>query len=296
LRTGNLEVLQTAVEAGTGQETALAPEVRADLERARGIVEAYSQARTAASRGDHVQALERFAALMTLLPGASDPENLRGKAAEALETQAEALVGNARYPEALARLAPLQRAWPDRRGLAERVTRYETYQRDEKAQAALLAALPGLERRRKPWDGLQAMQGLAPTPHLAPRFAAARQRLAALLAQLDREPPRVVLRDGYLLEYARGTVAELSFRATDDYQVKEVKLLARPQGGKFRSLPLETTRSGYSTVKLDPSFHRNGTVELYVVATDLSGHEGRYGSADKPLQLKRKQGFERLIQ
>jgi hypothetical protein len=49
-------------------------------------------------------------------------------------------------------------------------------------------------------------------------------------------------------------------------------------------------------VKIDPSFHRNGTVELYLVATDLSGHEGRYGSADKPLQLKRKQGFERLIQ
>lgn len=296
LKTGNLEVLQTAVEAGAGQETALAPQVRADLERAGSIVDAYGQARTAAARGDHVQVLERFAALMALLPGASDPENLRGKAAEALETQAEALVRDASYPQALARLAPLRRAWPDRRGLAERVTRYETYQRDEKAQEALLAALPGLERRRKPWDGLQAIQGLAPTPHLAPRFAAARQRLEALLAQLDREPPRVVLRDGYLLEYARGTVAELSFRATDDYQVKEVKLLARPPGGKFRSLPLETTRSGYSTVKLDPSFHRNGTVELYVVATDLSGHEGRYGSADKPLQLKRKQGFDRLIQ
>ncbi len=296
LKTGNLEVLQAAVEAVTGQEAGLAPEVRAGLERARGIVEAYGQARTAAARGDHVQVLERFTALMALLPGASDPENLRGKAAEALETQAEALVRDARYPDALARLAPLQRTWPDRPGLAQRVTQYETYQRDEKAQETVLAALPGLENRRKPWDGLQAMQDLTPTPHLAPRFAAARQRLEALLAQLDGEPPQVVLRDGYLLEYARGTVAELSFRVTDDYQVKDVKLLARPLGGKFRSLPLETSRSGYSTVRIDPSFHRNGTVELYLVATDLSGHEGHYGTADKPLQLKRKQGFERLIQ
>jgi serine/threonine-protein kinase len=294
LKTGNLEVLQAAVEAGAGQEAA--PEVRADLDRARGIIEAYSQARTAAGRGDHVQVLDRFAALMALLPGASDPENLRGKAAEALETQAAALVRDARYPEALARLAPLQRTWPDRTGLTERVSHYETYQRDEKPQEAVLDALPGFERRRKPADGLEAIRDLAPTPHLAPRFAAARQRLEALLAQLDREPPQIVLRDGYLLEYSRGTVAELSFRATDDYQVKDVKLLARPQGGKFRSLPLETTRSGYSTVKIDPGFHRNGMVELYLVATDLSGHEGHYGTADKPLQLKRKQGFERLIQ
>src|SRR6185295_3448726 len=120
LKTGNLEVLQAAVEAGAGQEAGLAPAVRADLERAGGIVEAYGQARTAAARGDHVQVLERFAALMALLPGASDPENLRGKAAETLETQAEALVRDARYPEALARLAPLQRTWPDRTGLAER--------------------------------------------------------------------------------------------------------------------------------------------------------------------------------
>ncbi len=295
LATGNLEVLEAAVEGGSGQEAALAPGIRADFDRARGILEAYGQARTAAARGDHARVLEAFAALAALLPGASDPENLRGKAAEALETQAEALVRNAKYPGALARLAPLQRTWPDRPGLAERIAQYETYQRDEKTQEALLAFLPSLERRRKPWDGLEAIQEVEPTPHLAPRFAAARTRLAALLAQLDKQPPQVALRDGYFLEYARGTVAELSFRTTDDYQVKDVKLMARPEGGKFRDLPLETTRTGYSTVKIDPGFHRNGTVELYLVATDLSGHTSYYGNPNKPLQLKRKQGFERLI-
>jgi serine/threonine protein kinase len=295
LATGNLEVLEAAVESGSGQEAALAPGIRADFDRASGILEAYGQARTAAARGDHARVLEAFAALAALLPGASDPENLRGKAAEALETQADALIREARYPGALARLAPLQSTWPDRPGLAERITQYETYQRDEKSQEALLAFLPSLERRRKPWDGLEAIREVEPTPHLAPRFAAARTRLAALLAQLDKQPPQVALRDGYYLEYARGTVAELSFRTTDDYQVKDVKLMARPEGGKFRDLPLETSRTGYSTVRIDPGFHRNGTVELYLVATDLSGHEGYYGSPEKPLQLKRKQGFERLI-
>jgi serine/threonine protein kinase len=295
LKAGDLEVLQNAVEAGAGQEAGLAPEVRASLDRARSAVEAYAQARIAASRADPVQVLESFAALTALLPKASDPEGLRGKAALALETQAEALVRDARYAEALARLGPVQRTWPGRPGLKERVARYDAYQRSEKAQEALLAALTTAEHRKKPWDGLQMLNGIAPTPHLAPRFAEAQARLEDLLARLDKEPPRLVLRDGYLLQYARGTVAELSFRATDDYEVKDVKLMARPQGGKFREIPLEKTRAGYYTVAISPAFHRNGDVDLYAVATDLSGHETDLGSRDKPLQLKRKQGFEQLI-
>ncbi len=104
-----------------------------------------------------------------------------------------------------------------------------------------------------------------------------------------------MLRDGFLLDYDRGTVVNLSFRASDDYQVKEVKLLARPEGGKYRELPLAKTRSGYYTVEIQPAFHQNGTVDFYGVATDLSGHETSLGSRDKPLQLKRKQGFRQLI-
>jgi hypothetical protein len=63
----------------------------------------------------------------------------------------------------------------------------------------------------------------------------------------------------------------------------------------MREVPLEKSRTGYYTVEIPPAFHQNETVDFYVVATDLSGHEAYLGSRDKPLQLKRKQGFERLI-
>ena len=295
LKSGDMDILQGAVETAAGQETGLAPEVRADLDRARGAIEAYAQTRAASGRGEHAQALERFAALTALLPRASDPEGLRDKAAQALETQADALVGEAKYAEALAKLGPVQKSWPDRPGLKERLARYQTWQSNQQEQETLLAALPGLERRKKAWEALQALEGVEPTPHLAPRFAEARARLENLLARLDSQPPQVVLRDGYLLDYARGTVVELSFRASDDYEVQGVKVLARPEGGKFRELPIEKERAGYYTVRIDPGFHQNGTVDLYAVAADLSGHEGSLGSRDKPLQLKRKQGFERLI-
>jgi hypothetical protein len=211
-----------------------------------------------------------------------------------VEGAAEKLVVEGRYPEALAALAPLQSTWPDRLGLASRIGSYQAYQQDEAAQVKILDALPGVERRRKPDEALEVIDKVKPTPHLAPRFAEARRRLEDQLTQLDRQPPRVVLRDGYSLTYSRGAVATLSFRATDDYRVKSVKLYVRPPGGKMREMPLEKSGLGY-TVEIPPAVHQNGTVDFYVVATDSSGHEGALGSRDKPLQLTREQGFQRIV-
>ena len=101
LKSGDMDVLQSAVETAAGQEAGLAPEVRADLDRARGAVEAYAQARAASGRGEHAQVLERFAALTAHdLPSrqGSDPDGLRDKAAQALETQADALAARRSTP------------------------------------------------------------------------------------------------------------------------------------------------------------------------------------------------------
>jgi serine/threonine protein kinase len=296
LKSGNLDSLESAVEAGAGQETGLAPAVRADFDRARGAVDAYAQVRAASADGNPIRTLERFAALAALIPKASDPDDLRGKAAATIEADAERLLRDGRYSEALARMEPVQRTWFDRPGLRERLALYQKYEQDEALQERILATLPNIERHKKPWDGLQLMTGVEPTPHLATRFQEARARLEDLLARLDKEAPRLVLRDGFMLDYARGTVANLSFRASDDYEVKDVKFMARPQGGKFHDMPLEKTRTGYYTVEIPVSFHQNGTVDFYVVATDLSGHETAIGSRDQPMQLTRQQGFQRIVQ
>ncbi|MFY9822171.1 MAG: protein kinase [Thermoanaerobaculia bacterium] len=292
LKTGDLEMLRNAVEAGGGQAAGVSPAVQANFSRAKEIVDAYARALAAAAQGNRVQVLEHLADLHSRLPKMSDPEDLRGKAAAALEAEADGLVKEAKYDDAIARLEPVARTWPDRPGLKDRVARYRTDQQNESRQEALLATLPNIQRRKKPSEGLESMSGVEPTPHLAPQFAEARKRLEDQLAQLDKDPPQLVLRDGYLLEYSRGTVIELSFRATDDYEVKSVKLMARPQGGKMRELPLEKSRLGYYTVQIPPAFHQNETVEFYVTATDTSGHESYLGSRDKPLQIKRRQGFK----
>jgi serine/threonine protein kinase len=295
LKSGNLEILESAVEAGAGQQAALAPEVRAAYDRAKSAVDAYAQVRTAAAQENSVETLERFAALAALLPRPTDPDGLRGKAAQSLEAQAEKRVHDGQYAEAVTALGPLQRTWPDRPGLKDRLALYQTYQRNEAQQERILADLPNIERHKKPWDGLQMLKGIEPTPHLAAQFQEARGRLEDLLARLDREPPKLVLRDGFELNYARGTMVNLSFRATDDYEVRDVKMMARPEGGKYREVPLDKTRTGTYTVVIPPSFHQNGTVDFYVVATDLSGHETSLGTRDQPMQLKRQQGFDRIL-
>ncbi len=44
-----------------------------------------------------------------------------------------------------------------------------------------------------------------------------------------------------------------------------------------------------------PDLHQNKTVELYVTATDPSGHVGQLGSADHPLKMKRKSWIDKIL-
>ena len=263
---------------------------RADLDRARRAVDLYRGAEDAARRNDPAAALASFAAVLAVVPHASDADGLRERAAAAIETTAEGQIGQALYDEALATIQPLTRTWADRPGLAKRIETYRAQQKAEKDVAAALVTAANTERRKKPDEGLEALHSVKPTPHLQADYTAAEQRLAALLAQVDQAPPVIELRDGYLLDYDRGTVANVSVRVRDDYRVQSVKIFARPEGGRMAEIPFEKSGFAYS-VAIPPGMHHNGTVDFYVVATDLSGHQATLGTRDRPLQLKRKRGF-----
>ncbi|HEV3074170.1 MAG TPA: hypothetical protein VHB47_07115 [Thermoanaerobaculia bacterium] len=292
LRGGDLGTLESVVEVASDRD--LPPRQLGDLARARNLVNQYELARAAAAAGDHAQVLERFRAMEGLSRMLRDPLELRDRAAQALEDDAHALAADGRYDEALRRLGPLLRDWPERAGIKELAKRYETASASEAQQLALLDSVPSYESRHKPSEALDLLRPMQPTPHLEQRFAEAKQRLEAQLARLDAEPPQVVLRPGYALDYWRGAVVTLSFRVTDDYEVKSVKVFARPESGRTTELPLKKSGFGWD-VNILPSFHQNGTVELYVVATDLSGHEGHLGTKENPLRLQRRQGFKQLL-
>ncbi len=293
LRNGDLGLL--AAVAGVATDQDVPANQRVELERARSLAKLYDEARSAAARGDQAEVLDRFRSLEGLSRNLHDPLSLREKAAAALEAEAAALAQDGKYDQAIGRLEPLRRNWPERPGIKDLLKTYESAATNETAQLAILDDVPNILRRRKPSEGLDALRTVKPTPHLAARIQDAIQQLETQLAQLDAQPPQVALRDDFPLDYSRGQVVTLSFRVTDDYQVKTVRFFARPEGGSMREMPLQKVGLAY-TIQIPPAFHQNGTVGFYVVATDLSGHEGTLGSRDKPLQLKRRQGFERLLQ
>lgn len=288
LESGNLEELRGLAAAAARVSPTLPPEAQEARGKIDSALALYGRGQEALAANHTEEALDHFAAAFAAVPKLSDPESLRDRAAEVLVAKAEPLARQGLYDQAIAQLEPLRRSWPERPGLADLVKRYETSQQLGQEQEALLATLPSFERRRKPHEGLRALGDAKPVPHLEQRFAEARARLEGQLRQLDGKPPQVVLRDGFGLTYARGTVANLSFRVTDDYEVVSVRMFAAPEGGKMRNVPLEKARGGqWYTTQIRPDFHRNGTVRFYVTATDLSGQEGTLGSASQPLELRR---------
>ncbi|HEV3457060.1 MAG TPA: hypothetical protein VHG32_10905, partial [Thermoanaerobaculia bacterium] len=292
LRNGDLDALEDVVEVASDRD--LPPSQHGDFARAKSLVGLYQRARAAAAGGDHAQVLEQFRAMQGLAKSLRDPLELRDKAAQAIEADALALARDGKYDESVARLGPVLGSWPERTGTKDLVKSYQAAAASEAQQVAILDSVPMYESRRKPSVPLEMLRPLQPTPHLEQRIAEIRQRLEAQLAQLDAQAPQVVLRPGYPLDYSRGTMITLSFRVTDDYEVKSVKIFARPEAGKLRELTLQKSAFGWD-VEIPPSFHQNGTVELYVVATDLSGHEGYLGTKDNPLRITRRQGFQQLL-
>lgn len=288
LETGDLGVLRPAVATGAGLGAALPAELKESFDTARRLVELHRLAEADAAEGKHTAVLERMAEMTSLSPKLSDPLNLREKAAAAMEGEAEALAREARYDEAVAKLEPLQRTWNDRDGLDARVAGYRSAKDEEAKQKTLLDSIPAWERRKKPHEPLEMLRAVKPTPHLAAPIEAARKRLEAQLAQMDQAAPAIELRPGFGLEYSRGNPVELGFRVRDDYQVRSVKMWARAPGGKMKEMPLDhNIAGGYWSVELPVSYHQNGTVEFYVQATDLSGHEGWFGTKDQPQKITR---------
>ncbi len=234
-------------------------------------------------------AVQQASALVALLPASRQAQQARETAAVALEAQAEALVRQGQTDAALAKLQTLQRSWPNRTGLDARLAGIRSAREVEARFAAALAAADAAEKERRPEKGLDALAQVVPDASFRERFAAARQRLESLLAQLDTAPPVVRLKPGSKTSYSKGKAFALSLIVTDDYRVKSVTVMARQEGAPaYQALPAPSTGNDEYTVEITPEFHDNKTVELYVVATDFAGHSSQLGTAEQPLRIKKR--------
>ena len=295
LASGNLRVVRdTLRRLSRDDEAAVAgdPDAAQTLEEARRAVNLLTLATRAQGAGNNAQALEHASALVALAPRAAQAVEVREKAAAGLEQEAETLAGRGEFAEARGRLETVGRHWSARPGLAQRLERLRAAESNGARLAGVLAQAEQAAAERDPDRGLELLRSTSPPPYLEPRFRELRGRLEAVLREVDAEPPGLDLPATLKLEYNKNKPFVLVVRITDDHAVKEATLHLRVKdAGEFKALPLRRTQASEWSAEITTALHENKAVELYVVATDHSGHTGQLGSPQQPLVLKKKWGI-----
>jgi serine/threonine protein kinase len=291
IATGDVEQIQilfAALSRSDRAEMQGTPEGKERLQLARRVAALDSTLAKAMKAGHWVAAVENAASLLKLVPNSREAREIRGSAAASLEAEADALLAKGEGEAALARLRALHRAWPDRSGLDARIAAARSTHEADQRFAAAIAAADAAEKEHQPEKGLAVLAKLTPDARWRDRFAASRSRLETLLAQMDKAAPTITLKPGFDLRYSRGKPVTVQVLVTDDYHVKSVTVMARQDGAKeYQALPANAVGGNEYDVEITPAFHDNKTVELYVVATDDSGHISKLGTAEKPLELKK---------
>lgn len=269
--------------------TAADPSLRREIAAARKAVDQWARLEKAVKGGEPAEVVALAAAVQQLLPRYAAAGPQRERAAAALEGDADALLQRGDPAAALSRLEALRGAWPDRPGLADRISRVETEKRALDAVQNLLAAVAAAEGRRKPDEGLNLLRSAKIAPRYQDRLRDAEQRLERQLDQLDRTAPTVEFVGAGEQFYEKGQEARLEFRVGDDYRVQDVVVRVRAEGERGAT-EVTPQRSGSTyTASIPAGLHRNRPLAVEVTASDLSGHKT---SAQR--QIRRRTLLERL--
>jgi len=294
LSTGDLQLLRTALAAPPDAAT-LTPAQKKDLARARKILDLDGKLSKAQRAKNHLEILRQAGLLLAELPGNARASQARTQAADALLAAADVLASLARFDEALAALEHLRAAWKDYPELAERLERVRAEKLSDDQMDEALAAAAKAERAERPLEGLQALDSVRPNQRYAERFQQTRERLQAQLAQLDQNPPQILVNGPSEPSYEKGATVTISLHVTDDQGVESIEAWARPEGGRFTKVPLHPANGGDYKIEIGPDFHQNKTIDFYVTATDGSGHAGSLGSVQRPQKVKRKKWLSKIL-
>jgi serine/threonine protein kinase len=268
----------------------------ADLERARRVLRLHSEMWDAQEGGEYLAAIESAGLLEALLPGYSGSADLRNQAASALEARAEGMISDRQYTNAIAVLEGLRRVWPDHPTSAARIAWCEEQidlarQGESMIEAALAQGEAG-----DPEGGLAALAAMSPGPGLQGAHDRARVALEARLAEMDAREPTIQIAGTVELGFKKNETIVVPLKVEDDYRVDKVIVHARNESDEdYLQIPLQADGEGIYSFTIDPELHGNKNVFFFVVAKDVSGHIGRFGSRDEPQTVTRKRWFKKLL-
>ena len=294
LKTGDLRLLRAAAAAPPAAAT-LTPEQKKDLTRARKLLDLDSKLSKAQRAKDHPEIVRQAGLLLAELPRNTRAAEARDQAADALLAEADARSGQSQFDAALAALEQLKDVWRDHPGLAERLERVRAERRADDQMEDALATAARAEKSERPLDGLQALDRVRPNERYAERFQQTRERLQSQFVQLDRNPPQISMTGPSELSYKEEETVTIPLRIADDQGVKSTEAWARPEGGRFTKVSVRHLGGTDYALDIGPALHQRKSIELYLTATDQSGHEGALGTAQRPQRIKRKGWLSKVL-
>ncbi len=297
LRRGDIRRLRRAMralEALPRSELRGVRGLRSKMRRARKALQIHTLLWRAKKAGDDLQVIERAGALLKVLPAYGRAKTLRLEAARSVEARAAEAADLGRHAEALSLLEKERKLWPQRTGLDAKIGRYrQEVERQRRLDDTLQRAQKALDAG-DPERGLEILGSVTPAGSYVARFQELETRLRESLRARDAQPPRVMLQPGFKLRFKKNQTLVIPFLATDDLGVASVTVHIRRKGERnYREVPLHHASGDYWPLQLTPQLHGNTTVELFVTATDGSGHTGSLGTAQRPLKVLRKRWYQK---
>lgn len=300
LQHGSIPMLRRGVaglQRVNSEEYADRPKVAAMLKRAQAALRLHTLMWEAHDAQDHPLVMERTSRMIEALPKYSTGFRFREEAASALESLSDRAVKAGNHDQANKLLEPVNKFWPERRGLAQRFSAVdEAGQKLEEQKAQIVRAL-AVGRGGDPEAGLALLNAVTPVDILQGSHSESLNLLQQHLAELDAQPPAAKLKPETDLAFKKNRTVTIPMIITDDHRVTGVTAYLRAAGATgFSRIDLTLDESTDScTFEVKPETHDNDDFLLYVEATDVSGHTGRLGSPQAPLEFKRKRGLKALF-
>lgn len=265
-----------------------------DLGRARSVLLLHSELWDAEKEGDHLGAVRYGGELERELPGYGGAPEVRERAAVAVEARAEDAADGGEFDHALAILESLDRAWPNRPGLSDRIQRCREQLDESRREESVIEAALTMGQAGDPEGGLARLDTLDSDAGSTGEAEAARSALLTQLDTMDEQAPTIEFATAMQLGFKKNTTIVVPLRVRDDYRVESVVVYARNKGDDgYLQIPLEQGDDGLYHFSVTPELHGNKDVSFYVVAGDRSRHEGRLGSAEMPLTIERRKWFKK---
>ena len=285
--------MRSALRGGSNAVEALArrPGGEELVQRARALLRGVDSFRSALDRGEGTEALERSLELRSLEPALAERFRAVERSQSQIEDRVVGLIDAGDYGAARLELERVEGITDLPESLAVLKERVTQAMREESAVGDLIARAEEYSRQNRPHLGLDVLEPSNIPATQRGRANALRTRLERQLEQLDAGAPSIEFLDEE--ELKKDAPYDIRLRVSDDYGVSEVRVQVRTEGASgARQVAVRALGGEEYVAQVPESLHDGKPLQFWAAAVDRSGHFGRLGSQEEPVEVKRRRWFQ----